>query len=88
MDRVTSRYLHIMQRKTQKVLRFTWYLNEAYSQHARHDIEHNIKHIVQHPERTVEAIQRLFWRSNYRGTRVQIGQISSFYKLLIKERYP
>lgn len=88
MDRVTNRYLYTMQRKTQKILRFTWYLTEAYSQHARHDIEHNIKHIVQHPERTVEAIQRLFWRSNYRGTRVQIGQISSFYKLRIKERYP
>lgn len=88
MDRVTSRYMNIMQRKTQKILRFTWYLNEAYSQHARHDIEHNIKHIVQHPERTVEAIQRLFWHSNYRGTRVQIGQISSFYKYQIKQRYP
>lgn len=88
MDRVTERYLSILQRKTQKKVRFTWYLNETYSQHVRHDIEHNIKHIVQHPERTVEAIQRLFWRGNFRGARFQTGRISSFYKYQIKQRYP
>ena len=88
MDRVSNRYLGILQRKAKKIVRFTWYLNDAYSQHAHNDIDHNLKHIVQHPDRTVEAIQRLFWRGNFRGARVQIGQISSFYKNRIKERYP
>ena len=88
MDRVSNRYLGILQRKANKIVRFTWYLNDAYSQHAHNDIDHNLKHIVQHPDRTVEAIQRLFWRGNFRGARVQIGQISSFYKSRIKERYP
>ena len=88
MDRVSNRYLGILQRKAKKIVRFTWYLNDAYSQHAHNDIDHNLKHIVQHPDRTVEAIQRLFWRGNFRGARVQIGQISSFYKSRIKERYP
>lgn len=88
LSRTNSQYLHIFKKKSNKLIRFTWYLNEQFLQQTKLDIEKKIKLIPSRPKSFEDSLRRLHARGNFHGVRYQIGKISGRVKMIVKENYP
>lgn len=88
LNRTNNQYLHIFKRKSNKRIRFTWYLNNEFLQRMGTDIERKITLIPTRPTQFEDAMRRLYARGNFHGVRHQIGKISGRVKMIVKENYP
>jgi hypothetical protein len=88
LNRTNNQYVHIFKRKSNKKIRFTWYLNNDFLQKMGTDIEGKIKLIPTRPQQFEDSMRRLYARGNFHGVRYQIGKISGRVKKIVKENYP
>ena len=86
--RTNNRYLSIFQNKSEKTIKFTWYLHQDYLDRLDLEMRAKIRDIPTRQHLFEDSMKRIFAKGNFHGVRHQIGSINGQVRKAVKFRYP